>query len=113
MKGMSRRNFLGLAGGAMIGGMASYSIPGVSAAKVKDAWSDTAKSNVFFTKDISVFNEPPNPPDVWPFCYIITWKLEKFKKGAVLKRKSFIMAPLIFMRSVKNVLNRSPLSDSR
>ncbi len=41
---MSRRNFLGLASGAMVGSMASYSIPGVSTAKVKDAWSDTAKS---------------------------------------------------------------------
>jgi hypothetical protein len=50
MKDMSRRNFGGLAGRAMIGGMASYSIPGVSAAKVKNV----AKSNVFFTRDISV-----------------------------------------------------------
>jgi hypothetical protein len=44
MKGMSRRNLLGLAGEAMIGSTISYSIPGVSTAKVKDAWSDTEKS---------------------------------------------------------------------
>jgi hypothetical protein len=52
MNDISRRTFLQLAGGAMIG-MASSSITGVSAAKVKDAWSNTAKSNVFFTNDIS------------------------------------------------------------
>ncbi len=54
MSSMSRRNFLRLAGGVVIG-MASYSVTGISAAaKVKDAWPDAAKSNVFFTNDISV-----------------------------------------------------------
>lgn len=53
MNGMSRRNFLQLAGGVVIS-LASYSMTGVSAGKVKDAWPDATKSNVFFTNDISV-----------------------------------------------------------
>lgn len=53
MKAISRRHFLGLAGGALVG-VASYSFTGVNASKINNAWSAAPKSNVFFTKDISV-----------------------------------------------------------
>jgi uncharacterized Fe-S center protein len=53
MTNMSRRNFLKLAGGAVLG-MAVLKMTGNSAAQVKDALSGGGKSEVFFTDDISV-----------------------------------------------------------
>lgn len=56
MSGMSRRSFLLLAGGAMLG-MVSYSLVDGGAEKVKGAEPDrfdAAKSDVYFTNDISV-----------------------------------------------------------
>ncbi|WP_245867671.1 hypothetical protein SPSIL_040100 [Sporomusa silvacetica DSM 10669] len=55
MKNLSRRNFLQLAGGAVLG-MASYGMSSnvSEASKLKDTVINPAKSNVFFTNDISV-----------------------------------------------------------
>ena len=50
---MDRRNFLKIAGGAMLG-MAFFKMNGNSAAQGKDTLADGRRSDVFFTKDISV-----------------------------------------------------------